>query len=313
MNSPIRESAFPYYENIDDFLSTFTSLRSKRPSFFCLRINGSEDKVIYKPPFRKGFYSIVLISNATTYKLYVDNNEIKTNKSFLVFQSPGHLISYRYKVDAEMKGYLIFFKPEIFSFLKKDFGQEFLFLDQLHNDSFELKDSQLELIENSFREVFLAYKNDETLPEMIAPLKLLALVHTIKQFTQKVANENENLIAEGNGNEILFNKFFLLVNKYFLEKRTVKEYANLLCITPDYLSSLIKKHSNKNALTFINTRIVNEAKSFLLYTDHNISEVAIKLNFSDTSNFVKFFKSKTGYTPVEFKKHSAKEVIYNDI
>jgi len=89
----------------------------------------------------------------------------------------------------------------------------------------------------------------------------------------------------------------------------VKEYASLLSISPNYLSQIIKKRTNKKALSFINEKMISEAKSSILHSNHNIGEIAKRLNFSDTSNFVKFFKSKTGKTPMEYKKQKAGKMI----
>ena len=73
-------------------------------------------------------------------------------------------------------------------------------------------------------------------------------------------------------------------------------------MSPIYLSLQVKKYSKKGALSFINTRVLSEAKSLIRYTDYNINEVSQSLRFSDTSNFVKFFKKYTGQTPSQYKK-----------
>ncbi len=296
------KETFPYYAEINEFLESVTSLRTKLPLFYCLRLKGKVDQVKYKPPYRKGFYSILLVTNANKYQLYADSKEIKTYNSFLVLQSPGLLLSYNYKLGMHTKGYLIFFKPELFSFLKQDFGNEFSFLDLLQSESYEIKDSILQEFESYFEDVFVAYEKNENLPEKIAPLKLLVLLHIIREYAVSQAKVSEEKIAQGNGAEVLFQKFLKLVSTYYIEKRTVKEYANLLSVSPNYLSILIKQHSNKSALSFINHRMISEAKSFILHTDYTVSEISQRLNFTDTSNFVKFFKKQTGQTPIEFKK-----------
>ncbi|HAQ19884.1 MAG TPA: DNA-binding protein, partial [Prolixibacteraceae bacterium] len=41
---------------------------------------------------------------------------------------------------------------------------------------------------------------------------------------------------------------------------------------------------------------------YILHTDNTVNEIAEILNFSDTSNFVKFFKKAEGVTPVQFRE-----------
>ena len=93
-----------------------------------------------------------------------------------------------------------------------------------------------------------------------------------------------------------------LVDNFYIEKRTVEEYADLLAVTPNHLSQSIKLAAGKNALSFINDRIAAEAMSLIRYTQLDIAEIAYSLNFSDPANFGKFFKRATGVTPLEFRK-----------
>ena len=73
-------------------------------------------------------------------------------------------------------------------------------------------------------------------------------------------------------------------------------------MTPKYLSSIIKKHSDKSAAQWIDEYLILEAKSFLKYSDKSMKEIVNDLNFSDSSFFSKYFKKHTGMTPTEYKR-----------
>jgi AraC-like DNA-binding protein len=104
----------------------------------------------------------------------------------------------------------------------------------------------------------------------------------------------------------LFQKFIQQINNYYIEKRTIEEYAELLFVTPNHLSQSVKEASQKNALYFINERIMSEAKSLIRFTKFDIAEIAYQLNFSDPANFGKFFKKHSGQTPLAFRNATAK-------
>jgi AraC family transcriptional activator of pobA len=112
-------------------------------------------------------------------------------------------------------------------------------------------------------------------------------------------------LAQYSPQHVLLEKFIRLVDNYYIEKRTVEEYADLLFVTPNHLSQSIKSAAGKNALSYINERIISEAKSMIQYTGLEMAEIAYNLNFSDPANFGKFIKRLTGLTPLEFRKQKA--------
>lgn len=73
-------------------------------------------------------------------------------------------------------------------------------------------------------------------------------------------------------------------------------------INPTYLGEVIKKITGKSPKQILSDRIILEAKSLLNNTDMAISEIAYFLKFQDASNFTKFFKAKTGFSPTEARK-----------
>lgn len=106
--------------------------------------------------------------------------------------------------------------------------------------------------------------------------------------------------------QLLFKNYLTLINTHYIEKRQVEAYAEMLFVTPNHLSQTIKSVSGKNALHFINERLLTEARSLISYTELSIAEIAYKLDFSDPSNFGKFFKKQLGMTPFEFREKNSR-------
>lgn len=296
------KSNIPYYKDINDFLKSIPSdFETKNPNFFCLRLKENEGSISnYKPPFRKDFYFIALVSNAGKTKITYDNTNVTKLNSFLVFQSPGLLYSF-YR-DNSANGYLIYFKKECLSFFKPDFEKEFPFFNILHTNFFKLNESKFQEFAPHFEEVFSAYENTNDNQHKVASIKLLALLYQLKEFTNAFKQWEEGFTTP---QQILLKKFTQLVNNFYIEKRTIEEYAALLNVTPNHLSQSIKAASDKNALSYINERLLTEAKSLIQFTDFDIAEIAYQLNFSDPANFGKFFRKHTDLTPLEYRKSSA--------
>jgi AraC family transcriptional regulator, transcriptional activator of pobA len=289
----------PSYKEINGFLQSFSSgYKTSDPNLYCLRLKENMPAMDqYKPPFKKDFYFIALVNNAGKTKITYDNTSVTELNSFLVFQSPGLL--YSFFRDDSASGYLFYFKKECFSFFKPDFEKEFPFFDLLHTNFFRLNQPRFNEFAPLFEEVYTAYEGTNDKQHTAAALKLLALLYQLKEFATAFSQWEQGFASP---QQTLLKKYIQLVNNYYLEKRTIEEYAELLFITPNHLSQSIKAASGKNALTFINERIVTEAKSLILYTDFDMAQVAWQLNFSDPANFGKFFKRHAGSTPLEFRK-----------
>ena len=82
----------------------------------------------------------------------------------------------------------------------------------------------------------------------------------------------------------------------------MRYYAERLCLTPKYLSKVIKQVSGRSAPEWIDAFVVLEAKNMLRYSDMAIKEIVYTLHFPNQSVFYKFFKSHTGQTPSEYRR-----------
>jgi AraC-type DNA-binding domain-containing proteins len=102
--------------------------------------------------------------------------------------------------------------------------------------------------------------------------------------------------------EELFSDFQTLLREHCKKQHDVKFYAGKLCITTQYLSSILKEQSGRSASQWIQEALVIEAKDMLKSPRINVQQVADKLNFPDQSTFGKFFKKHTGISPMAFRK-----------
>ena len=101
--------------------------------------------------------------------------------------------------------------------------------------------------------------------------------------------------------EEIFQRFIGEVEKHYRKERSVKFYADLLCISPKYLSTVIYKISQQLAGEWIDAYVILEAKALLKYSVMSIQEVAYFMNFPNPSFFGKYFKHHTGLSPSEYK------------
>lgn len=101
--------------------------------------------------------------------------------------------------------------------------------------------------------------------------------------------------------EELLTRFIKLVKDNYLDNRSISFYADKLCVSPKYLSSVVHTISGKYATEWISQFVILEAKSMLRMEETSIKDVSNHLHFANQSFFAKFFKKHTGYTPKEYK------------
>ena len=102
--------------------------------------------------------------------------------------------------------------------------------------------------------------------------------------------------------ETYFRQFMQLLSESFKTERSVAYYARRMCITPKYLTTLIKRISNKSVSEWIDEYVILEAKTLLKYSNMSIQEIAYHLNFPNQSFFGSYFKRNTGLSPSQYKQ-----------
>lgn len=97
-------------------------------------------------------------------------------------------------------------------------------------------------------------------------------------------------------------RFIKLVHKNYRQHRRVGFYADKLCITPKYLSKVIKHSSGQSAVEWIDSYVILEAKALLKSSYKTIQQISVELNFPNQSFFGKYFKRLTGISPKEYRE-----------
>lgn len=93
------------------------------------------------------------------------------------------------------------------------------------------------------------------------------------------------------------NLFFKFVGRHY----TVKQFAQMLNVSIVTLEQAFKKYEQTTPKKWLVANTVSSIKKDLRNTTLSISELAYKYGFTDTSNFIKYFKKHTGATPRSYR------------
>jgi len=180
--------------------------------------------------------------------------------------------------------------PPVF-LLKPDFPSIILTDEEMEEamSFFQLMWNVVEDVENDHR--------TETLKHL-----LCALLIKIHGYASKYMNNT----APVSRKEEMIRQFFLLVSEHLKESKDVSFYANKLCVSPKYLSSLIKQIIGKPAKECIDYCVILESK-LMLRSSCTIQEISQELNFPNQSFFGKYFKKHTGVSPLHYRRSILKQ------
>jgi len=133
----------------------------------------------------------------------------------------------------------------------------------------------------------------------VAQHLITALLYNIRYIHAK---EREATPLQTSRQEEVFRRFIALVNEHSKRERSISFYADKLCLTPHYLSTVIRQTSGQTVMQWINQSIILEAKVLLKHSDQLVFQISDELGFPNPSFFSKFFKRMTGMTPAEYQK-----------
>lgn len=102
--------------------------------------------------------------------------------------------------------------------------------------------------------------------------------------------------------QLIFTDFIRLVEAHHRTERRVGWYAKQLCITPKYLSEVVKAVSLVTPNEWIDRYVVLAIRLLLRRSDKTVKEIADELLFPSQSFMGRFFKDHTGMSPSQFRK-----------
>lgn len=258
----------------------------------------------FRSPYsRRDYYKISLLIGEGIFKY--GNTETYISKPVLFLPSPH--VSYTWECKSSLQeGYFCLFNQQFFSENKEFevFKKSSLFKDW-SSPFIEIPAQQLPVILGYFEQMYRLNQSNYPLRYHSIRNHLAAIFHHVLEI-----NQDEIQAVELPSNVRLYKKFDELLNTQFpldspahpLVLKTPADFATRLNIHVNHLNSSVKSVTNQTTTQIIKQKIVEEAKSLLLYTDWDIAEVGYTLGFEEPAHFNNFFKKHAQTSPLKFKQ-----------
>ncbi len=247
---------------------------------------------------RHNYYMILLATAGTGIQL-IDFNDFTVEPGMVFLMYPGQVHAWR--KSQQLKGYLVFFTPEFFTLRYNNNNLlEFPFFNSNAREPWvALKDAaNYSRLLTIFDLMYQEYRNqDEDSLKALRSYLNIVLLECKRQYDI----QHPALSFQDNNAGAIIRQFKQLIDMHFREKHLVREYAEQLRITPNYLNSICQRNLGQSAGEIIRERIILEAKRLLLHDRRTVTEIGLELHFDDNSYFCRFFKKHTGTSPERFR------------
>lgn len=251
------------------------------------------------PIHRETFYCIILIT-AGKEEVAVNEHKRIMQAGDVICSRPGEVWSW--KANPELEGLvLIFEEPFLLSFFNDPhFLDRFAYLRPERTSPFLHPDAALQ---ERLRHLLLLMKAEIDDSRNKDQHILRAMLYETLMLLNRAESIGD---GEQSMNEVPVSRyvgdFVRMVDTEYMERHDVEYYANKLCITSNYLNKIIKQTLGTTAKLYIQEKMYKEAVRLLLYTTLTVTEIAECLHFDSSSYFVRFFKKRTGQTPLQYRE-----------
>jgi AraC-like DNA-binding protein len=234
-------------------------------------------------------------------------NTYQVRERSLLVTTPGNILRIPSFSKEGLKGIELAFvvlSREFISGLHVDFNQ--VFQDSLRimdNPCILLDEQQLQLSESFFQTARLVLSSPLNNKRQIIGGLFSALSYLAEDIWSEQLSRARLLPSEADPrvNQIC-ERFLTLVSENYTSERGMQFYADKLCLTPKYLSKLVKEATGRSGPEWIDAHVILEAKNLLRYSGMSIKEIVYALHFPTASVFHKYFKAHTGLTPSEYRR-----------
>ena len=275
----------------------------KRPGIMgeCIAANSASEMEIFRFPSRLNALIIGVGTEGET-SLTSNLQEFRLKKDSLFIFSPKHIL--QVQSNNRFKAHLIVIAPDFLKRINIDTKRMMpLFLQFGSLPCMELTQAESQSLRSFISIVEQELKGSETdfSSEIIGGL-IAATICKVGDILSHYLTEHPEVDSPiHNRAEEYFRQFTELLGEHYKHERSVGFYARQLCITPKYLTTLIKRISGKSVSEWIDSYVILEAKTLLKYSNMSVQEIAYYLNFPNQSFFGSYFKRNAGMSPSQYK------------
>ena len=261
--------------------------------------NRIADAPIPKEPTRMNFILMALCKHGKA-QYSIDTREQTVKPGDLLFISERHIVD-NYMASPDFECLCIMVSTEFYhGFIQNVKNVSSLLLFSMNNPVVSLTPREIQVYSNYYQTIRekMSDREHHYRTDLVKAL-LLAMFYDMSNVIWRVEQQGTKSQTRA---DVIFANFIRLLEQHFRQERRVSWYAEQLCITPKYLSEIVKQVSKRTPNEWIDNYVILEIRVLLKNSTKSIKEIAEELQFPNQSFLGKYFKEHIGVSPSLYRK-----------
>ena len=238
--------------------------------------------------------AIIAVCTSGDARIKVNLQEYEVDSPTIISNLPGQILEIAH-ASTNFKCYVMVMSKRFIDMINIP-GWQQRFLSVYNNPVIDINEEQLQALTIFFILMHRAASDVEN------PFRLQVIENLIRVFYYGGIGRINPSTSISPYKNSLVEKFIKLVHTHYREERTIGFYADHMCITPKYLSKIVKENTGRSAGEWIENHVILEARTLLHSSDMSIQQIATTLNFPNQSFFGKYFKRIMGVSPKQYRQ-----------
>lgn len=248
-----------------------------------------------KPPFAINDYRLCIIMSGEI-DININLQDRNLTSGTLVYIGPGTII-YPKRLSADLR----IFGMGLFSKFPMPFAQGQMpsaFNGQVRDFQLPASEEDIAIATHIMDAIWQTVHVTDDYHRPTVTALVAAQMH---HYDQLFHRQTDQLASSRSREQTIFDRFLQLVTQHCAEHHQIGYYAERMCLTERYLSTVIRQASGTTAKDWIDRALITRIKIELRHTNKPAAQIAEEMHFANPSFFSKYFRRLTGMTPGEYK------------
>ncbi|WP_053981882.1 helix-turn-helix domain-containing protein [Marinagarivorans algicola] len=296
-----------YFEHINDYCAAAGLAAPSHPLVATTRLTAAQlatrrSSFVKGAQLSGGFYYLAL-KRVVKGQLLYGRTEYDCQTGTLMAMAPGQVVS-SYDVTIEGEACTLMLHPDYvrghpLEALLNTCG----FFHYQVNEALHVSIAEQTILQQLFNTLEHELQSGyDTASRDIILSQITALMHYCHRFYRRQFTQRSELHGDWYSRLVGLLDAHYMQHIHYMVLPDLQQLCSQMQVSPRYLTDALKAETGQGAKMCIQNYLIDKAKSLLLASNQNISQIAYQLGYDSANYFTRLFKSKTGQTPKQFRE-----------